>query len=955
MQSARHPRTAVAQRSYNNGRLMLAGLALLGAVAASAFPSASRAQSLPMTDHVLQASDEQQEVQFALTLPVRNRSELNQLTRDQYTPGSPSYHHFLTPAEFHQRFSPTTAEYAALKALARQMGLTVRGEHASRTILDVSAPAATIRSLFRTQMEWRMTPEGRRYLAPQGEASVPSEMRLMKAGVVGLNSHPLSTHLRGFRRAEAPHAGKGGNGSYQPADIRAAYNVNSIQNGGQTVAIYELSSANYNDAATYANAFGLNNPTITQVKVNGGTSDKSGSTEVMLDIEMVMAIANPTSMIVYTGPNSYSGALGTYQKIADDALANQVSVSWGMPEQYQAGGGAQAENTIFTQMVSEGIAVFVASGDQAAYDNKSSISVDDPASQPNVTSVGGTNLQTDSSQNYVSESVWHTNSTEGGGGGISTLWPIPSYQQGISFNGGTGQVSTSMRNVPDVSLDADPATGYLIYDSNGGGWGVVGGTSAAAPLWAGFWSLVNNGIEAANGAGNRAGFANPLLYQLGNSGAYDTDFHDVQSGNNAHYNAVAGYDTASGWGSFNAGNLYTDVISVASGNLPPPLPPKTAPTSLKATTKAAANNTGEVDLTWKAVSGASEYYVYRGTAKGAENGTPVATVNGLSASITGLSYSTSYYFKVSAASDGGEGPKSSEVAIKTTAAPKPPSAPGGIKVTAAVDGNGKAALTLTWSVPSGATSYKVYMGTSKGGEGSTAVATVTSPTYTASGLNFSSIYYFKIAATGVAGAGAQSAEVTAKTLYPPAAPSVTAVASAVNGTAQIVLTWKASSTATSYNVYMGTAKGAESGTAIATIGGTTTTLSNLNFSKAYYFKVSAVNAAGEGARSAEKVATTPPTPPPAPHAVSTLKATPGSGSVALTWGNPGGATSYALYMGTSSGAESGTPIASIKSTATTVKATVSRLSHKVTYYFTVVATNGGGSSTTSNEASATTN
>lgn len=958
MQSVRRSSATTAQRAYDQRRVLLAGLALVGAVAATMLPETGHALTVPSTDEVLQAADAQDRVDFVLTLPLHHQTELNKLQEALYTPGGPDFHRFLTPDEFRQRFAPSQAEYDALKAAAQQLGLSVRGDQPSRTFLEVSAPAAIVSRQFGTTMEWHQTSDGRRYLAPRLAAGIPQVLSALKAGVAGLNGHPLSTHLRGLRPASAPNAGTGGNGSFAPADIRSAYNVDGIQNGGQTVAIYELSSANYSDAGTYASRFGLNNPTITQVNVSGGTADKSGSTEVMLDIEMVMAIANPTGMIIYTGPNSYSGALATYQKIADDALANQVSVSWGLPEQYQAGGGAQAEAAIFTQMVTEGIAVFVAAGDSGANDNGSSLSVDDPASQPNVTSVGGTNLQTDILQNYTSESVWHTNSSEGGGGGISTIWSMPSYQQGIVSGASASQFSTSMRNVPDVALNADPASGYLIYDSNSGGWGVVGGTSAAAPLWAGFWSLVNNGVAAAGGSSSRAGFANPLLYSIGTSSRYANDFHDVQSGNNAYYNAIAGFDDATGWGSFNAGNLYTDLVAAASqGSVPPPPAPKSAPTSVKITAGTASDKTGQLAITWGSVAGATQYLVFMGTAKGQESGTPVATVSGNAATITGLAFSTSYYIKVAAANSGGTGPSSSEASAKTPPPPPKPAAPTGLAATTSVV-NGSGDIVLTWKASSGATSYNVYMGTAAGKENGTAVTTVTGTSAEIGSLNLATTYYFKVSAINGNGEGALSSELKFSTPSAPAAPAgLSAKTSVVSGSPQIILTWTApggpaASLATSYNIYMGTSANGESSTAIATVSGTTCTLSGLSFGTTYYFKVAGVNAVGQGVLSSEKSIATTPAPP---DAVGDLSATSASGSVNLAWSGTARATAYSIYMGTSAGGEGATPVATVNSTAKTVKVTVGKLTKGMTYYFTVIASDAAGKASSSNEASAAAN
>jgi len=680
------------------------------------------AAPLPLVgDAVVRAAAEGEQARFVLTLPLQHQDELNTLLQRLYTPGDALYHQFLSSAEFDARFAPTVEQYQALKSLAAQFGLNVVGEHSSRTVLDVSAPAATIRNVLGSRMNLLRQADGRQYLAPDRAPVLPFVFSAMGAEVAGLNGKPLATHLRvrgaageaEVLAAAQPHAGTQSSGSYAPADIKAAYNLNGIQNGGQAVALYELSSATYADAATYASRFGLNNPVLTQVLVDGGTTDTSGATEVMLDIEMVMAVSNPTSMYIYTGPNSSSGAIDTYTRIASDNLVGQVSTSWGLCESSEGQSAANAENTQFTKMTAQGMALFAAAGDSGAYDcgrglfgSGGTAAVDDPASQPNVTGVGGTSLTTTSTQSYTSEAVWNTSSTEGGGGGISSFWTIPQYQQGVVFNGASGQYSTTMRNVPDVALDADPATGFYVYDSKGcGGWCVVGGTSDGSPQWAAFWSLVGKGLANAGHSPARAGFANALLYPIGkNAAAYAADFHDVTTGNNNKYNAYAGFDDATGWGSYNGANLYSAVIAAvtgssssgggssssssssssgggsssssssggsssssssgggsSSGGVTVPA----APTGVTATGGSSGLFTGTVKLSWTASAGATSYSAYLGTTAGGESTTPAATTSGTSVTIGGLKAQTKYYLRLKASNAAGSSPYSAEVSATT--------------------------------------------------------------------------------------------------------------------------------------------------------------------------------------------------------------------------------------------------------------------------------------------------
>ena len=530
-------------------------------------PAKAVGQSGSNVTQVIRQADDSENVQFVLTLPLQNQTELNQLLKSVYNPHSPNYRHFLSSAEFKSKYAPSDAAYAALESFAKKSGLTVTGEHTGHTLLDVSGNAATIRNNFKTQMYWRQTNEGKQYLASDVEPTAPSELSSLGGNVAGLNQRPLKAFAQPTGGNPPTGTGSGPSGLFVPYDIKTAYNLNGIQNGGEPVALVEFSSANYSDAAVYASWFGLNNPTLTQISVDGGTTDESNADEVMLDIEMVMSVSNATNIYIYTAPNTTTGALNLYAQIAEDNLVGQVSISWGGCEANLEPGAANQQNTAFSQMAAEGIAVFASSGDYAdvGCPGGQGLGVVDPASQPYVTGVGGTSLTTaKSSQTYVSESTWLTLPT-GSGGGISSLWPIPAYQTGVTPQ--SSQFSTTMRNVPDVALNANPNTGYYIYCSICGsnktaGWAGYGGTSAAAPQWAALWSLIGKGLTPSSGSPARAGFANPTIYAIGeNSNQYAQNFHDVTTGTNAYYNAVAGYDNVTGWGSFNGGNLYQAVIA----------------------------------------------------------------------------------------------------------------------------------------------------------------------------------------------------------------------------------------------------------------------------------------------------------------------------------------------------------------------------------------------------------
>ncbi len=503
---------------------------------------------------------------IALILPVRNQAKLTSFLQDLYNPKSPLYEKYLTPNEFTQQFGPTQQQYSEVEQYAISQGLTIDHTHRNRLLLDVSGSAATVEKAFDLKLLNYRLPDGRESYAPNNNPLVPRSITGVLVGLVGLDNmirlHPQYVKRPAFSRIVAQQIGTGPQGGLSPSDIKTAYNLANLPlNGdGETLGLFELDGYDGPDITQYENQFGLNAPYLQNISVDGasGVQNVDGQTEVTLDIEMMIAVApNAKEIVVYQGPNSGSGPLDTFAKIANDDIVNEVSTSWGLAETQSSTVEMQAENTIFQQMAAQGQAIFAAAGDSGAYDDGTTISVDDPASQPYVTGVGGTKLSVSHAGGpWSSETTWNElNIGAGaGGGGISTIWPIPSYQQPVATPSWAqlSLGSTTMRNVPDVSLNADPMTGYSIVVN--GSWEIVGGTSAAAPLWAAYTALLNQ-QRVANG-NPRYGFLNPLLYQLGQGSSYNQAFHDINDGsNNGFYPAVDGYDDATGWGSFNGINF----------------------------------------------------------------------------------------------------------------------------------------------------------------------------------------------------------------------------------------------------------------------------------------------------------------------------------------------------------------------------------------------------------------
>jgi subtilase family serine protease len=397
------------------------------------------------------------------------------------------------------------------------------------------------------------------------------------------NQQQANNYANNLYRAQKSSASTSGFG---PQDLLGAYDGNALHQANilgdnQTVALFELDGYQQSDVAQYLQNYNLGSPNISTVQVDGfNGAAGSGAIEVELDMEVVAAMAPHANQIVYEGPNTTQGLNDTYNKIITDNKAQIVSISWGLCEASSGPGELQTLDNMFKQGAAQGITFFAAAGDSGAYDcGDNNLAVDSPASDPYVTGVGGTTLQLNAGA-YGSESVWSNPSQTtrspkgaGSGGGISNTFKMSSWQSGPGVQ---NQYSNGNREVPDVTADGDPATGYAIYCTvtNAGcpstGWLTVGGTSGAAPLWAGSMALINQYLQ---GQGkSRIGFANPVLYSLARTQQSAPAFHDVTTGNNLYYPATANYDLASGLGSPDINNIAQDLASPGTNPTPTPSP-----------------------------------------------------------------------------------------------------------------------------------------------------------------------------------------------------------------------------------------------------------------------------------------------------------------------------------------------------------------------------------------------
>jgi sugar lactone lactonase YvrE len=492
---------------------------------------------------------------LAMGFPLRHRAALIHLLRQIYDPASPRYHHYLTPAQFTEQFGPAEADYQAVIAFAEAHGLTVSGTHPNRLLLDVSGAVADIERALHVKMQVYQHPtEARTFFAPDSEPSLDLATPLL--GVSGLDNyvvpHPCLRPIV-LEQAKTAQTGSAPGGAYLGNDFRAAYVPGVMMTGaGQTVGLVEFNSGYYqSDITAYETLAGLPNVPVSAVLLdgyNGGPGDLlNGNAEVSLDIEMAISMApGLTGVLVYEG----SITDDILNRIATDNLASQIGASWLYPIDTNT-------DSIFLEFAAQGQSFFNASGDGDAYSG----AIPTPADDPNITIVGGTTLTTSGPGGvWVSEAVWNWDiefgpdyDGQGSSGGISTVYPIPSWQTNINMTANQG--SATMRNLPDVALAADDI--YVMY--GGGQARAFGGTSCASPLWAAFTALVNQ--QALISGQPTVGFINPALDTIGSGQNYTLCFHDITNGNNtwsgspARFYAVAGYDLCTGWGTPNGQNL----------------------------------------------------------------------------------------------------------------------------------------------------------------------------------------------------------------------------------------------------------------------------------------------------------------------------------------------------------------------------------------------------------------
>jgi len=561
---------------------------------------------------------------FDLALTQTHQRALRAFIASLSNTASANYHDYLTPGQYARDYGATTTTVSAVRTYLASEGLHGGALSKGHNVLRVSGNSASIARAFDAPVETIRLSDGSLHAHFMATASLPRALAGDVTAVAGLSTvQPDTTNTSTPQATTAPTtcASAGSStgttpnsvGGYTVQQQSALYGFSTAwaagdTGAGQTIGVYELANFNSGDVSTFFTCYGLS-PTLTQINVDGGptTTDNAGNApdEATLDVEEAAALAPGAALEVYQGTQNGNGPTDIYSQMASDNTATIITTSWGICEA-QTSGAAVTEQAIFEEMAAQGQTVVAAAGDTGSSDCEGTptptkpLAVDDPASQPYVTGVGGLTV---SDIAPLSETVWNDNCQQkgcgAGGGGQSTLWSRPSWQVGPGINTAT----QTRRMVPDLSVMGDPGTGFIQYftgSANGlcdhtcsGGWGAIGGTSIGAPLVSALVAV--SAQSCATLSGGRLGFINPSLYAMASTG-----FVDVTTGSNNLYNvggfnAGVGYDMASGLGSPNGAGFI-------AGLCPAPVSSTTSSFALSSSTGVASSPGPSVTATLRDAS-----------------------------------------------------------------------------------------------------------------------------------------------------------------------------------------------------------------------------------------------------------------------------------------------------------------------------------------------------------------
>jgi subtilase family serine protease len=552
-------------RQSTRPRLVLALAAAAFALSASAASAAllAPAMSVPAPWRDLGRVAPATRVDVAVVMHYHNEAELERLVELQGDVTSPLFGHFLTPDQFAHYFAPTPAEYAGAIAQLQRAGFTITNTSANRTVIDAASPAVAAEKLFSTEIHFVRREDGNvRYINVR-PVTLPASLAAPVLAVVGLDrAHVMHTqYSRLYQAAKSPAraanaAGSplfGPDGGYGPQVYRASYGLPVGMTGaGRASGVVGDADFLDSDLAAFLAYFNVNRtgPVTTRVLVDGGPPKgvSRDSVETTLDVETIVGIAPGTALYVYESPSSGDLQYFTdmYNRVVADDKVDTLNTSYAECETAFLPGFPKAADAIELQGGAEGITFHASAGDRGvdAAGCGSQVSVGTPTDTPHNISVGGTTESVSHTTGQETSEVGWNDNSGATGGGVSTVFPVPAYQQNVKT------VATRGRNVPDLAFDASPYTGASFY-YQGGFQGPLGGTSLASPIFGAGLTVID---QVRN---RRAGYFNPTLYATWEANGYSkgtsplsstTYFRDVVLGAIPPYKAGPGYDQMTGIG-----------------------------------------------------------------------------------------------------------------------------------------------------------------------------------------------------------------------------------------------------------------------------------------------------------------------------------------------------------------------------------------------------------------------
>lgn len=609
-----------------------AALCLTGLLTQTAMAAATAA-----TDLGVAPDTDSKDIMVTLALPDRAAAEA--FVASTADPKSPNFHKFLKPEEFAARFGQSQAVIDRVTTNLATQGITVTKVYGNKLVLAAHGTNARLAAAFNSPIHAFATESGT-FQKPVGRIAIPAVLQDVVTHVSGLSTeaiyHPhlrtvpaeatslqlTSEQIAAADPAAAPVAGTPG--TYSVMDLAKQNNITPLYNQGitgtgVTLGIMTFATFNPADVSAYWQWAGLTGAQssasrITTINVGTGQT-ANGADETTLDVEQSGGVAPGAKIRVYVAPNTDAGALALYTQAITENLCDTLSISWGEGEVfYDPAVDLPPYDALFIQAAAQGTPITASSGDEASYDINASnifpypnynsiLTVDYPSSSPYVVAAGGTTLPVtlkltkgtivnaterpwawDYLRAYITVNsglaAYYANDYPvGGGGGVSVVYPVPAYQQGLagvvtSSSGqtmfcfssptkksgaiqctpGTEIVSLPAgyagRNTPDVSMNADPETGYALYYNSKWTLG-YGGTSFVAPQLNGIFALLTQKL------GTRVGWPHPQLYSLFRTLGHGptSPFKAITSGDNLYYAASPNYNPAVGLGALDVGNL----------------------------------------------------------------------------------------------------------------------------------------------------------------------------------------------------------------------------------------------------------------------------------------------------------------------------------------------------------------------------------------------------------------